>query len=67
MSAEEFIKKWNVGFESKEQEIEFAHEMKSDLEAYHNAKLKEMMPSDEEIDRFIEWANANHIKPTHNF
>jgi hypothetical protein len=50
MSAEEFIKKWNVGFESKEQEIEFAHEMKSDLEAYHNAKLKEMMPSDEDID-----------------
>ena len=31
MTKEEFIQKWNVAFESKEQEAEFAEEMRSDL------------------------------------
>lgn len=32
MTKKDFIKKWNVAFESKEQELEFAAEMKADLE-----------------------------------
>lgn len=32
MTKQEFISKWNVAFESKEQELEFAREMKRDLE-----------------------------------
>lgn len=31
MTTKEFIKKWNVAFESKEQELEFAKEMELDL------------------------------------
>ncbi len=31
MKVKEFIKKWNVVFEDKEQELEFAVEMKKDL------------------------------------
>jgi len=31
MKKEEFIKKWNVAFEDKEQEAEFAAEMNEDL------------------------------------
>jgi hypothetical protein len=33
MTKEEFIGKWNVAYEDKEQEIEFAIEMKADLDS----------------------------------
>jgi len=32
MEIEEFIQKWNVAFEDKEQEVEFEKEMRKDLE-----------------------------------
>ena len=33
MTKQEFIKKWNVAFEDREQQLEFAREMKNDLNA----------------------------------
>ncbi len=33
MKTKEFIEKWNIGFENKEQKAEFAKSMKKDLEA----------------------------------
>lgn len=44
MTKEEFIKKWVVAYESKEQQIEFANEMKADLEGIitaENTRLSE--------------------------
>ena len=37
MTKEEFIKKWNVAFEDKEQDAEFAAEMEADLKAVISA------------------------------
>ena len=39
MTTDEFIKKWNVAFEDKEQQLEFAAEMQRDLQLvikWHN-------------------------------
>lgn len=41
MTAKDFITKWNVAFESREQEQEFALEMEADLTEYAEAKAKE--------------------------
>ena len=41
MTTKEFITKWNVGYEDKEQQTEFAREMKADLEAVAETILKD--------------------------
>ena len=38
MTVNEFIEKWNVGYEDLEQKSEFAAEMKSDLESLNVVK-----------------------------
>ena len=54
MTKEEFIKKWVVAYESKEQQIEFANEMKADLEGIitaENTRLREAL-------KIVEYADA---------
>lgn len=40
MTKQEFIKKWNIAFEDKEQETEFAAEMSNDLNEYLSEWIK---------------------------
>ena len=52
MTKEEFIKKWVVAYESKEQQIEFANEMKADLDGLitaENTRLREALKSIEKV------------------
>ena len=42
MTKEDFIKKWNVGYEDKEQKIEFAKEMRNDLIEIKDKKIIEL-------------------------
>lgn len=51
MTAKEFIKKWNVAYEDKEQELEFSLEMKADLQAYAESKAKEAWNAARELDK----------------
>lgn len=39
MTKEEFVKKWNIGYESKEQQNEFSVDMKDDLESLIEAQM----------------------------
>lgn len=43
MDRNQFIKKWNVGFEDREQKLEFAQEMKSDLDKVIKHELSNTM------------------------
>lgn len=38
MTRKEFIRKWNVAFENKEQELDFAAEMERDLKELSKSK-----------------------------
>ena len=49
MEIEEFIKKWNVAFESKEQETEFAIDMRLDIEEIIQSLSKELEQKEQEI------------------
>jgi hypothetical protein len=40
MKIKEFIEKWNVGYEDKEQKNEFAAEMRKDLDSIVDAALR---------------------------
>jgi len=41
MTKHDFIEKWNVAFEDKEQQVEFAREMEADLEAVCTPTLRD--------------------------
>ncbi len=56
MKIKQFIKKWNVAFEDKEQKHEFATEMKNDI--------KEIVKS---YDEFLLDENDNVILPNQSF
>lgn len=48
MTKKQFIDKWNVAYEDKEQQAEFAKLMKADLRSviiYHNLKAKKCLTS----------------------
>jgi len=69
MNAKDFIKKWNVAFEDKEQEDEFAKEMKADLDRYANHKTEQLQKeveglkggNKERLDKFNQ-AMKDHLK-----
>lgn len=66
MTKEEFIKKWVVAYESKEQQIEFANEMKADLEGIitaENTRLREALEGFIKIRQLIEYKEP--IKEKH--
>jgi hypothetical protein len=51
MNKQEFIEKWNVGYEDFEQKLEFAKEMESDLQSLLQSewvKVKERLPTRKE-------------------
>jgi hypothetical protein len=58
MTKEEFIKKWNIAFEDKEQELEFAAEMESDLDA-----VTETLRQGEQFTALYQWMCDNDIQP----
>ena len=56
MTKEEFIKKWVVAYESKEQQIEFANEMKADLDGLvtaENTRLRGALERYEKVSEMI--------------
>lgn len=46
MTKQEFINKWNVAYESKEQQIEFQHEMMKDLNLVIEKSKKASLKND---------------------
>ena len=62
MNEKEFIKKWNVAFEDKEQEDEFAKEMKADLRQFASEQIQNFI--NEIKEEFINdnWEYLDYIK-----
>ena len=53
MKEKEFIKKWNVAYEDKEQEIEFSKEMSNDLKLYSRQLQTELKEAREMEEKHI--------------
>ncbi len=69
MTKNEFIKKWNVAYESKEQQNEFNNEMLNDLDSIDerlNLILELQSVSKNSAIGFAEWLSENEwVKRTH--
>ena len=59
MEEKEFIKKWNVAYEDKEQKLEFSKEMGNDLKLHTQQLQTELKEARERIDELI--INQNDV------